>query len=67
MSQQHEELAPAVLQLASASETALTSTREASAGARPSIEAAQLPNEYRPVISEFTLQSCSWAVATAQP
>ncbi len=60
VSQQQEELAPAVPQAAAVvSLMLLGTTLEASAGAKPSCVATQLAKEKAGVPSEFTPHSCS--------
>ena len=67
LSQQHEELAPALLQApAVVSLMLLTLTLEASAGAKPSCAAAQLAKEKAGVPSALGPQSCSWEVTSRQ-
>ena len=65
VSQQHEELAPALLQaLAVVSEMLETTTREAAAAGRPTREATQLAKEKDGVPSALGPHSSSSAVTT---
>ena len=65
VSQQHEALAPALLQaLAVVSEMLEMTTREAAAAGRPTSEATQLAKEKAGVPSAFTPHSSSSAVTT---
>ena len=68
MSQQQEELAPALLQeLAVVSETLETTTREVSAEGRPTRDATQLAKEKAGLPSEFTPHSWTSAPTSWQP
>ena len=68
VSQQQEELAPALPQaLALVSLMLVTTTLEAAAAGKPTREATQLAKAKAAVTSAFTPHSSSWEVTTWQP